>query len=155
MANSPTSDDSRRVILRAVMDRLIPAVDDLPPAGEMGLADQVRKIADSVPRYDAALSTVLDAFALDPSARVAGGFRALDGETQDNAIRVIENSLPAQFSVLLEIVYLAYYSSPDVHQRIGWAGRPPQPEGFELPPFDESILEKVRKRKPLWRKTDH
>ena len=152
MQNSLKLDDSRRIILQSVMDRLIPAVDDLPAAGEMGLAAEVEKMAGSVPRYGAALSGILDAFAQDLSAKAAGGFRGLDGEAQDNAIRAIESSLPAQFGEFLEIVYLAYYSDGTVHRRIGWSGRPPQPDGFQLPPFDESILENVRKREPFWRK---
>ncbi len=151
MQNSLKLDDARRIILRSVMDRLIPAVDDLPGAGEMGLAAEVERMAGSVPRYGAALSGVLNAFAQDLSAKAAGGFRGLDGEAQDNAIRVIENSLPARFGEFLEIVYLAYYSDAAVHRRIGWSGRPPQPEGFNLPPFDDSIMENVRKREPFWR----
>ena len=146
--------DADRVTLSEVMDRLIPAVDDLPAAGQMGLGPEVERMASEVPRYGAAFESVLGAFATDPLSRATGGFRALSPDDQDNAIRVIERNIPDGFGTFLEIVYLAYYSQPAVHRRIGWVGRPPQPEGFELPPFDESVLETVRKREPFWRRVD-
>ena len=136
------------------MDRLIPAVDDLPAAGQMGLGPEVERIAGEVPRYANALESVLGALATDLLSRATGGFRALSPDDQDDAIRVIERNIPNGFGTFLEIVYLAYYLQPAVHRRIGWVGRPPQPEGFELPPFDESILETVRKREPFWRRVD-
>ena len=124
------------------------------PRDRWVLDAEVERMANDVARYANALESVLGALSADPLSRAAGGFRALSPEDQDNAIRVIEKNIPADFGTFLEIVYLAYYSQPAVHRRIGWVGRPPQPEGFDLPPFDESILETVRKREPFWRKTD-
>ncbi len=154
MTNDLKITDADRVTLSEVMDRLIPAVDDLPAAGEMGLGSEVERMAGEVPRYAKAMETVLDALSTDPLSRATGGFRALSPDDRDNAIRVIERNMPGDFGTFLEIVYLAYYSQSAVHQRIGWVGRPPQPEGFELPPFDESILETVREREPFWRRVD-
>ena len=154
MTNDLKISDADRVTLSEVMDRLIPAVDDLPAAGEMGLGPEVERMAVEVPRYARAMEIVLDALSTDPQSRATGGFRALSPDDQDNAIRVIERNIPDAFGTFLEIVYLTYYSQPAVHRRIGWVGRPPQPEGFEMPPFDESILETVRKREPFWRRTD-
>ena len=153
MTQNLNINDSDRVTLGEVMDRLIPAVDDLPAAGQMGLGPEVERMASDVLRYANALESVLGAMSADPLSRAAGGFRALSPEDQDNAIRVIEKNIPDDFGTFLEIVYLAYYSQSTVHRRIGWVGRPPQPEGFDLSPFDESILETVRKREPFWRKT--
>ena len=154
MTQNLNINDSDRVTLSEVMDRLIPSVDDLAAAGQMGLGPEVERMANDVARYANALESFVGALSADPLSRAAGGFRALSPEEQDNAIRVIEKNIPAEFGTFLEIVYLAYYSQPAVHRRIGWVGRPPQPEGFDLPPFDESILETVRKREPFWRKTD-
>lgn len=146
--------DADRVMLSEVMDRLIPAVDDLPAAGQMGLGPEVERMASEVPRYAEGLEVFLEALAMDPLSRATGGFRALSADDQENAIRVIERNIPDHFSTFLEVVYLVYYSQPAVHRRIGWVGRPPQPEGFDLPPFDESILETARKREPFWRRVD-
>ena len=153
MANDLKITDADRVTLSEVMDRLIPAVDDLQAAGQMGLGPEVERMAGEVPRYARAVESVLDALSTDPLSRAAGGFRALSPDDRDNAISVIEKNIPGKFGTFLEVVYLAYYSQSAVHRRIGWVGRPPQPEGFDMPPFDESVLETVRKREPFWRKT--
>ena len=119
----------------------------------MGLFDEIERMSVEHDRYRASLVRFLDALTLDMSVESAGGFLALDGEQQDEAIREIENSISKDFDNVLEVVYLAYYSRPEVHERIGWRTGPLQPLGFTLPPFDESILENVRKREPFWRET--
>ncbi len=146
-----TLTDSDRRNMRVVMDRIIPAVDDLPGAGSMGLLDEIERMATDHERYRRSLVRFLDALTMDMSVEVAGGFLALDGEQQDEAIREIENTISGDFSNVLEVVYLAYYSRPDVHKRIGWRTGPLQPLGFTLPPWDESILETIKKREPFWR----
>jgi hypothetical protein len=137
--------DAERAVLRAVMDRLVPAVDDLPGAGTMGLLDAVETMARAHPPFHLALLALLDGL---PAAAVG----ALAAPDQDKAIAGFESAHPAAFSAALEVVYLAYYADPRVHGRIGWRGGPLQPGGFALPPFDEAILEKARQRQPFWRR---
>ena len=60
-------------------------------------------------------------------AKAQGGFLAMDGEQQDEAIREIEAALPDDLNLVLETVYLAYYSDERVHKRIGWRTGPLQP----------------------------
>ena len=45
----------------------------------------------------------------------------------------------------------AYYSHPAVIAAFGWRIEPPQPMGHVLEPFDETLLEQVKARKPFWR----
>jgi hypothetical protein len=143
--------DSDRRNMRVVMDRLIPVVDDLPGAGSMGLLVEIERMASEHERYRRSLVRFLDALTLDMSVQAEGGFMALDGERQDEAIREIEGSLGREFANVLEVVYIAYYSQPEVHTRVGWRTGPVQPLGFTLPPFDEVVLDTVRKREPFWR----
>ena len=56
-----TLDDADRVLLKEAMDIIIPPVDDLPGAGEMGLAQNAEEIADRIPEYGLAVRRVLDA----------------------------------------------------------------------------------------------
>ncbi len=142
-----------RRTLTAMLDRLIPAVDDLPAAGAMGLASEVEDRARRVPSLRSALVSVLDAVSLDVSVHAAGGFNAISEERRDEVLRLVESTMPQRFTTFLQLVYTVYYMRPEVHARIGWSGRPPQPDGFELPPFDESLLEPVRQRGPFWKKT--
>lgn len=146
-----TLTDSDKRNMRVAMDRMIPAVDDLPGAGSMGLLEEIERMAIEHERYRISLVRFLDALTLDMSVEAVGGFLALDGEQQEEAIREIENSIAGDFANVLEVVYLAYYARPEVHSRIGWRTGPLQPLGFTLPPFDESILDTVKKREPFWR----
>lgn len=152
----PTKDgkltEADRKVLIAAMDRLIPPVDDLPGAGSMDLAPEAERIAKRIPRFHLALIKTLDALSLDMSAHAYGGFKALPGEEQDAALKGVEHALPSVFAQFLELVYIVYYSDERVHNRIGWRSGPLQPAGFELEPFDESILETTRKREPFWRR---
>ncbi|MFO1159827.1 MAG: hypothetical protein U1E60_13380 [Reyranellaceae bacterium] len=136
-----------RTALRAMMDRLVPPIDDLPGAGTMGLLAEVEAMADRHAPYRRALLALSGALG-------TAAFSGLDGPAQDAAISQFEKADPATFEAARALVYLAYYGNARVHQRIGWRGGPLQPRGFDLAPFDELSLETARKRAPLWRPVD-
>lgn len=144
--------EADRVVLSAVLDHLIPPVDDLAGAGAMGLGSKVEQRSRRSQVHRGALAAVLDAVSLDTSVHAAGGFLALSEERQDDVLRFIETTIPEQFETFLHLVYTVYYMEPAVLNRVGWPDGPPQPEGFELPPFDESVLDQARKRDPFWRR---
>lgn len=146
---SPTRSltEAERAVLRAVMDRLVPPIDELPGAGAMGLLPEVETMAGQHASFQQALVGLLDGLA-------AEGFATLPGPAQDDAIGAFEKAQPVIFNALLEVVYLAYYGDPRVHRRIGWPTGALQPRGFDLPPFDEAILDKTRQRQPFWRPVD-
>ncbi len=154
----PTSDrritDVDRVVLTRMLDLIIPQDGDFPGAGSLGLAERLERSSQRYGRLRSGLLSVLDAMSLDMASRVEGGFAALDEERQVAALKTVETNLPVQFGEFIELVYETYYTDSRVHEHIGWAGRPPQPEGFEMEPWDPSVLENARKREPLWRKTD-
>jgi hypothetical protein len=151
----PTNDrqltDADRVVLKRVMDLIVPPDGDFPGAGGLGLAERLEVASQRYGRLRSGLLSVLDAMSLDIAARVEGGFAALDEERQIAALKTIETNLPVPFAEFVELTYETYYTNSRVHDRIGWAGRPPQPEGFDLEPWDPSVLETARKREPFWR----
>ena len=144
--------DADRLLLKSAMDLIVPAVDDLPGAGELGLVDNALGLANREKDFGDALRKALAALNLDPSARAEGGFAALDDEQQVMALKVLEASLPDVFDKFVDMVYVVYYSDERVHKRIGWRNGALQPIGWELPPFDPAILETASKREPFWRK---
>ena len=154
MPNTSNNDitDADRLTLAATMDHIIPPVDGLLGAGEMGLAEQVEQIARRIPRYKESLIRILDALSLEPIARAEGGFAALNSDQQIATIRTVESSMEAHFANFVQMVYTAYYSDSNVHKRIGWRTGALQPLGWDLEPFDTALLEKVSKREPFWRK---
>jgi hypothetical protein len=128
--------------LDALLDTLLPGDADWPAGGTLGLAAAVA--ADLGPAADTLL------------ARVAADFAAGDADARETALRALEAAEPAAFARLVDAAYLAYYTAPAVRAALervtGYAARPPQPLGYDLPPFDESVLAVQRRRAPFWRK---
>jgi hypothetical protein len=145
VGNSITQVDEE--LLAAILDRLIPAVDKLPSAGQMELTAEIVRLAGQQARFQRIFVEAMQSFAsLNPS------FGSLDGDQQDAALQSFESNSAELFSTLLTICYIVYYKDPRVHKRIGWDGRTPQPDGNEMEPWDESVLENIRKREPFWRR---
>jgi len=127
-------------LLALVIDTLLPGDADWPAAGSLdGLAGQVA--ADAAP--DALL------------AALPADFTALDVAAREDALRALEAAGPVAFERLVTACYLAYYTHDRVRAALerltGYEARPPQPLGYELPPFDERLLETQRQRPPFWR----
>ncbi len=146
-----TMTDADRLVLTAAMDLIVPPVGDLPGAGEMGLAANAEELAERVEDYENALHRVLEALSLDPAARAEGGFMALEDDQRIAALAALESGLSNHFDMFVDLIYIVYYSDERVHKRIGWRSGALQPLGWEMPPFDPSILETVSKREPFWR----
>lgn len=73
----------------------------------------------------------------------------------EDALRHAEGIDPDRFGRIVNAAYLAYYTDPAVRrvleQETGYEARPPQPLGYELPLFEEALLERQRARAPFWR----
>jgi Gluconate 2-dehydrogenase subunit 3 len=137
----------QRQLLRLVLNRIVPARDDLPAAGDLGVGDEVERTL----AVDARLRRlVLDGLqAIHISA--PGPFEGLDGPAQVAVLESVERQAPASFAALVEHTYRGYYTLPRVLAAIGVEPRPPQPLGHSLPPFDPALLAQQRERAPFWR----
>ncbi len=138
----------QRSNLTAALDTLLPGDEWWPAAGVLGLADRVMELADLDPSHP---GLVFEALSLLPA-----DFRELEGEARTAAMERLETGRSAIFGVLQLLAYNAYYTDARVldvvESRTGYEARPPQPLGYVLEPFDESLLEKVRARAPFWRR---
>lgn len=119
-----------------LLDVLIPAFDGLPGAGGLGLAPSVASDAAANPRFADALALVLDALAGSP-------FRESD-------VRSVAERKPEAFADVVNLAYTNYYTEPRVlavvERNTGYRAEPPQPNGYDLAPFDPSLLDNVRHR---------
>ena len=134
-------------LLEAIMDRIIPAVGDLPSAGQMGLIDEIVQLAAKQKRFEDLFHSAISAFESN-----IPDFLNSSESVQDENLKTFESNNPEHFNTIRTIVYIVYYKDSRVHKRIGWDGQPPQPQGYEMDPWDESVLENARKREPFWRK---
>ena len=134
-------------LLEAIMDRMIPAVGDLPSAGQMGLIDEIVELAAKQKRFEDLFHSAITAFeSKNPD------FLTSSESVQDENLKTFELNTPEHFNTIRTIVYIVYYKDSRVHKRIDWDGKPPQPQGYEMDPWNESVLENARKREPFWRK---
>ena len=95
------------------------------------------------------------AYTREIAALLPQGFDTLDADAREAAARQIEERQPELFAAFVTGLYSLYYTHAQVLGVIasiaGYVARPPQPEGYELPPFDEAVLETTRKRAPHYR----
>jgi hypothetical protein len=130
----PQSPAATAATLAAFVDTLIPGDDLFPAASTVGtqghLADRLRALVGP----DAVAEAVSP---LDADGRP---FVSLSPEERVAAVRRLESDEPEQFALLRSTTYYAYYASPTVVECIRALGfvynHAPQPEGYELPPFD-------------------
>lgn len=140
--------------LEAVVDTLLPGLPAttraaaLPPASQVGVAQQLARHLATHRDHDLleeALTAIID---------VAGDRQAFIMAQKDAATGIlnqIEQTLPLAFQALLFVVSADYYEAAAVLQAFGWPTSPPQPQGYSLPPFNEALLQPVKKRPSLWR----
>jgi hypothetical protein len=142
---------AERATLVAALNRLVPARDDLPGAGDLGVAATIEREMEQTPLLRRALLDILRAIEL------AGGdldFPAHTTDEQEAILRAVEDAAPVPFALLVEHTYRGYYVLPAVQRALGLSGEPPQPRGYHLAPFDPALLAKQRQRAPFWRRID-
>ena len=147
-------------LLEAIQNRLIPAQDEMPGAGDAGCAQTVDRFLKERPALRRPIFAALNAVeaaagecaqaAADDEASTHVAFLALSIAERDAVLRAVEAAQPDLFRTLVNQTYSAYYTNPTVLLILGW--NPPQPEGHPTPPpFDEALLENVKQRGKLWR----
>ncbi len=127
-------------LLAAVLNRLVPADDVMPAAGDAGVAGCIDQALRDAPHLRRPVIGLLDALQ-------GSGFARLSGPEQDARLRRLAADRPASFEVLLHAAYTGYYSNPRVLTAVGWA-----PAGSAPPePFERTLLDAVRQRGPIYR----
>ena len=128
-------------VLVAVLNRLVPADDVMPAAGDAGVAGYIDQVLRDAPHLRRPVIDLLDELC-------GGAFIQLSAAEQDRRLRRLASDRAASFEILLHAAYTGYYSDPQILTAAGWApaGSRPTPE-----PFDQTLLDAVRKRGPIYR----
>ena len=126
--------------LTAVLNRLVPAKDKMPGAGDVGIAHFIDGVLGDAPHLRQPIFDVL--------GEVQVSQPASDAEL-DNVLGRIQRDQEETFLVLLDATYTGYYSNPEVLQAIGWV--PPADEIHDSEFFDIALLDEVRHRGQKYR----
>lgn len=143
--------DDQRALLTAVLNRIVPAQNEMPAAGDLGIGEFVASVAAGSSAKRRSLLDGLVRIELAASER-GGAFTSLTGDTQTEALRAVQAAYPEFFQELVTQTYRGYYTNERVFELLSY--RAPNREGYNPIPFDESLLEPVRQRGQVWVSTN-
>jgi len=143
---SPT----QRLLLTEVINRIIPAKDTLPGAGDLGIAAFIEDTAAKSPELTRLFNDGLAKIGVAVGRDSAGRFGSLSNTAKDDLLRSIETAIPVFFDQLVLQTYNGYYTSPEVFDLIGYTMPKLAPEGSQPELLDVSLLDQQRKREPFW-----
>jgi hypothetical protein len=148
------SDDEQRT-LTAVLDEIIPPSGDgkLPGAGELGLSLYVDQALQRTPELRPLISQALAALDERARSRGAQGFAALPAGDRSQLLGELASANPGFLPGLILHTYAGYYQNARVVEALGLEPRPPYPKGYDMEPSDFSLLDAVRQRPELFRRS--
>lgn len=146
------NDDQRRA-LTPLLDGYIPRSADgtMPGAGELGIAADLDEALQRVPAMHAMVVASLAALDRLAQARGAARFTALSAEQQAEVMSELSCTEDAFPPMLMLYTFGCFYKHPRILAHYGLEARPPHPKGYEIEPFDPSLLDPVRRRGPIYR----
>ncbi len=135
--------ETQRRHLAAVLDQIIPpdSARGMPGGGDAGLVDFVEDVLRSNPAHR---------LGLEPGLASFGELLEKTGSAE-TAYEEVQAEQPGFIPTLVFHAYAGYYQNPTVLEAIGMEPRPPHPKGYEMEPFDPTLLEKVRERGKIYR----
>ena len=136
-------------ILKSFLDVIIPSNDDMPSGKDINL--NLDNILKENQKYIKPIKEIVGFMQKEPASRVMGGVLSLTEIQKIDILKMAEHLFPDQFVIFIELIYLGYYSNPEVHKKINWT-LDQDGKDFNLTSFDDSILENISKRDPFWRK---
>ena len=139
--------DEQRALLTAALNRIVPAQEEMPAAGDLGIGEFVESVAAG---SSAKRRNLLDGLLrIELAAAERGGaFLSLSADAQTETLRTVQTTDPEFFQELVTQTYRGYYTNDKVFELLSY--RAPNREDYAPIPFDESLLEPVRQRGQVW-----
>ena len=142
---------AQRATLRAAMDEIIPAVEDMPAASAVGGVEYVARVAREDKAIRQAIGQSLAGIEALSKKLKAKPFTALSRPQRVETLQAYEKQSPKEFVTLRDFTYEAYYTDPRVWKLIGYELHPTNEAGPRVKPFDESVLAQVKKMPKRYR----
>jgi hypothetical protein len=134
-----TFDANERAVLAGLADVLIPSGEGFPSASEAEVAGEgLNQVLSARPDLAAGLKQLL------VSAR---------GRSPAEVVADLQETDPAGFGILAELVPGAYFLNPQVRQRLGYHGQGPRPFDPRPDYLEDDMLQSVIDRGPIYRPT--
>ena len=140
------------MILDIVLDQMIPedSTRHKPSAADVGVYEY---IAERNPSSFVEIARQLDELDNHASSSHNKGYAELSRELQDDALSVFRERDPRFLLNLALQAVECYYLDSRVMASIGLPSRAPYPDGYTVHRGDLTLLDSVRERGQIWRRT--
>jgi len=143
--------DEQNKLMTSILNRIVPAGEKFPGAGDLGVAEFIDGVVSSSPTSRRSFDSGLKAIALVAETHDSEVFESLSGDYQDAVLREVETSHSQFFAELVRQTYNGYYINPQVIEALGLEVRPPQPKGYPLEIGNLDLIERVKARGTAYR----
>ena len=149
--NQVLSSDQRS-LLTAVLNRIIPSNDQMPGAGDLGIAAFIEDVAARSTDLTRLFNEGLVEIAVTAGQNSTQAFESLSNTSKDELLKAVETAFPVFFDQLVLQTYNGYYTNPEVFKAIGYELPKTPAPGARPELLDESLLDQQRQREPFWKK---
>jgi len=145
-------DHSQQETLKLTMDEIIPANDKMPSASAIGGVGYILNIVEELPELAPlfqSLTYKIEEYSLQTSN---SKFTELSKDERIIILTNLEQTEPELFKVLKDFTYESYYTNESVYELIKYEPHPTGTLGPKMEPFDEKLLDRVKKLPPMFTK---
>lgn len=145
-------DNSQQETLKFAMDEIIPANEKMPSASDIGSVAYVLNIVKELPDLSPLFQSLSDEIEVHSLQNSNSSFSVLTKAGRLDILKNFEKSEPELFKVLKDFTYESYYTSEKVYELIKYEPHPTGTLGPEMEPFDDKLLDRVKKTPPMYTK---
>ena len=143
--------EDHALLLVEVLDQIVPRDGDIPGAGEVGVALYICGEMDYSKYLKALIEEVLISIEEMSQEIYSQCFGILPDRSKVDVLCRVESENGEFFKELVRLCYSGYYIDPEIRQLRDLEQRPPFPVGYDMEPFDISLLENVKNRGRIYR----
>ena len=148
---SDPTPSGQRDLLRAVIDEIIPAGNGMPAASKAGVLPYLERLADQNPDFGKTLDKSLGYLEELSQSRLHKKFLWLAAPQRVLILQNMAKLRPESFSFLRDYTYEGYYTQPKIWTLMGYEFKPTNGAAPHMKPFDEAVLDQVRKKPKYYR----
>ena len=137
--------DAQIDLMVEVLNRIIPANEERPGAGEIAV-NYLDEVIGGSPRLKRIFNHGLSQIEVGAYRIYTQDLPSLSGEQIDVVLRQVEVDEGEFFDLLVRQTYNGYYTDPRIVQLLGIEARPPQPLGHRVDQGNITLIENVKNR---------